>query len=104
MPHEDAHPGNIHQSLAIPYTFPNIKATAHWLAETPFRPSWIRTPGRMQNTFGNESFVDEMAAAAGVDPLEFRLKNLKDPRGAELLAARSRSSPNWKPRDRARGA
>ena len=72
---------------AIPYTFPNIRATAHWLAETPFRPSWIRTPGRMQNTFGNESFLDEIAVAAGVDPLEFRLKNLKDPRGAELLQA-----------------
>ncbi len=85
LPKEDAHPGNIHQALAIPYTVPNIKATAHWLAETPFRPSWIRTPGRMQNTFGNESFFDELAAVAGADPIEFRLKNLKDPRGAELL-------------------
>ena len=45
LPHEPSHPGNIHQSLAIPYTVPNIRATAHWLAETPFRPSWIRTPG-----------------------------------------------------------
>jgi CO/xanthine dehydrogenase Mo-binding subunit len=85
LPHEESHPGNIHQSLAIPYTVPNIRATAHWLAETPFRPSWIRTPGRMQNTFGNESFVDELAAAAGADPLQFRLKYLNDPRGAELL-------------------
>jgi nicotinate dehydrogenase subunit B len=85
LPREDSHPGNIFQSLAIPYTIPNIKATAHWLAETPFRPSWIRTPGRMQNTFGNESFADEVAAAAGIDPVEFRLKNLNDPRGAELL-------------------
>jgi nicotinate dehydrogenase subunit B len=85
LPHEASHPGNIHQSLAIPYTVPNIRATAHWLAETPFRPSWIRTPGRMQNTFGNESFVDELAAAAGADPLQFRLKHLNDPRGAELL-------------------
>jgi CO/xanthine dehydrogenase Mo-binding subunit len=85
LPREDPHPGNIHQSLAIPYTIPNIKATAHWLAETPFRSSWIRTPGRMQNTFGNESFVDEVAAAARVDPIEFRLKNLNDPRGAEVL-------------------
>jgi CO/xanthine dehydrogenase Mo-binding subunit len=85
LPKEDPHPGNIHQALAIPYTVPNIRATAHWLAETPFRPSWIRTPGRMQNTFGNESFFDELAAAAGADPIEFRLKYLKDPRGAELL-------------------
>ncbi|HEV8553450.1 MAG TPA: molybdopterin cofactor-binding domain-containing protein [Casimicrobiaceae bacterium] len=85
LPKDDAFPGNIHQSLAIPYTFPNIKATAHWLAETPFRPSWIRTPGRMQNTFANESFVDELAAAIGMDPLDFRLRNLNDPRGVELL-------------------
>jgi CO/xanthine dehydrogenase Mo-binding subunit len=85
LPHEDSHPGNIHQSLAIPYTIPNVKATAHWLAETPFRPSWIRTPGRMQNTFANESFVDELAAAIGMDPLDFRLRNLNDPRGVELL-------------------
>jgi len=96
LPHEDSHPGNIQNSLGIPYTFSNIRASAHWLAETPFRPSWIRTPGRMQNTFGNESFVDEVAVAAGMDPLEFRLKNLKDPRGAELLAALAELA-NWKP-------
>ena len=76
---------------AIPYTFPNVRAMAHWLAETPFRPSWIRTPGRMQNTFGNESFVDEIAVAAGVDPLEFRLKHLKDARGVELLQGARRA-------------
>ena len=34
----------------------------------PFRPSWIRTPGRMQNTYANEVFIDECAAAAGADP------------------------------------
>jgi len=94
LPHEDSHPGNIHQSLAIPYTIPNVKATAHWLAETPFRPSWIRTPGRMQNTFANESFVDELAAAIGMDPLDFRLRNLNDPRGVELLQ-RLEKLANW---------
>jgi len=97
LPREEAHPGNIHQSLAVPYTFPNIKATAHWLAETPFRPSWIRTPGRMQNTFANESFVDEVAASAGIDPLEFRLRNLNDPRGVELLQRLAKLSA-WTPR------
>jgi nicotinate dehydrogenase subunit B len=85
LPKEDPHPGNIHQALAIPYGIPNVKATAHWLSETPFKPSWIRTPGRMQNTYGNESFLDELAALAGVDPLEYRIKLLKDPRGLELL-------------------
>jgi CO/xanthine dehydrogenase Mo-binding subunit len=97
LPKEDPHPGNIHQALAIPYSIPNIKATAHWLSETPFKPSWIRTPGRMQNTFGNESFIDELAAAAGVDPLELRLKNLKDPRGAECLERLAKLA-NWTPR------
>jgi len=97
LPKDEAFPGNIHQSLAIPYTIPNIKATAHWLAETPFRPSWIRTPGRMQNTYANESFIDELAAAAGVDPLEFRLRNLNDPRGIELLQRLAKLS-GWTPR------
>jgi CO/xanthine dehydrogenase Mo-binding subunit len=94
LPRDEAHPGNIFNSFAIPYTFPNVKATAHWLAETPFRPSWIRTPGRMQNTFANESFVDEVAAAIGMDPLDFRLRNLNDPRGIELLQRLAKLA-NW---------
>jgi nicotinate dehydrogenase subunit B len=85
LPADAAHPGNVAQSLAIPYGIPNIKATAHTLAETPFRPSWIRTPGRMQNTFGNESFLDECATAAGIDPIEYRRKLLSDRRGLELI-------------------
>lgn len=101
MPKDTAFPGNIHQSLAIPYTFPNVKATARWLAETPFKPSWIRTPGRMQNTFANESFIDEVAAGAGVDPVQFRLQNLKDDRGAECIQ-RCAKLANWAPRTGAR--
>jgi nicotinate dehydrogenase subunit B len=97
LPKDDAFPGNINQSLAIPYTFPNIKVTAHWLAHTPFRPSWIRSPGRMQNTFGNETFMDEVALAADVDPFEFRLRNLNDPRGIELLDRLAKAA-NWQPR------
>jgi CO/xanthine dehydrogenase Mo-binding subunit len=97
LPTEASHPGNIQASLGIPYTFPNIRATAHWLVDTPFRPSWIRTPGRMQNTYGNECFIDEIVVAAGADPLEFRLKNMKDPRGAELLQALGELA-SWKPR------
>ncbi|HEY0522268.1 MAG TPA: molybdopterin cofactor-binding domain-containing protein, partial [Stellaceae bacterium] len=86
LPHETAMaPGNIIQDSQIPYAVPNVRTVCHRLAETVFRPSWIRTPGRMQNTFANESFMDELAAAAGADPMEFRLKYLKDPRGIELL-------------------
>lgn len=97
LPKDDAFPGNIHQMMAIPYAVPNIKSTAHWLAETPFRPSWIRTPGRMQNTYANECFMDECAAAAGADPLEYRRRYLKDPRGLELLERLTKLA-NWQPR------
>jgi len=86
LPHEAGMvPGNVIQNTAIPYAFPNVRTVAHRLAATPLRPSWIRAPGRMQNTFCNESFIDELAAAIGADPLEFRLRYLNDPRGVELL-------------------
>ena len=96
LPKEPPNPGGIHQSLAIQYKVPNVQATAHWLAETPFRPSWIRTPGRMQNTFGNETFIDELAVAANADPLEFRLRHLDDKRGAECIERASRLAA-WRP-------
>ena len=95
------HPGNVQQSLAIPYDVPNVKITAHWLDETPFRASWIRTPGRMQNTYANESFIDECAAAAGIDPFDYRRRLLKDARGLELLDRLAKLA-SWTPR--AKGA
>lgn len=86
LPHEmNIGPGGIINDTAIPYTVPNVRTVAHRLETTPLKPAWIRTPGRMQNTFANESFLDELAAAAGADPLEFRLRHLKDARGVELL-------------------
>jgi nicotinate dehydrogenase subunit B len=80
-------PGNVFQDSAIPYKFSNMKTVCHRLETTPFRPSWIRTPGRMQNTYANECFMDELAAAAGVDPFDFRIKytDPADKRGLELL-------------------
>lgn len=92
-------PGAVFQGLAIPYKFANVKTVAHRLESTPLRPSWIRTPGRMQNTYANESFMDELAAAAGVDPFEFRLKYLDpaDKRGIELLDRLAKLA-NWQKR------
>ena len=84
----DIAPGNIFQNSNIPYKFANVKAVCHRLETTPFRPSWIRTPGRMQNTYANECFLDELAAAANADPIDFRLKYLDpaDKRGIETLS------------------
>jgi nicotinate dehydrogenase subunit B len=80
-------PGNIFQNSNIPYKFANVRAVCHRLETTPLRPSWIRTPGRMQNTFANECFMDELAAMAKADPIEFRRKYLDgaDKRGLDVL-------------------
>jgi CO/xanthine dehydrogenase Mo-binding subunit len=86
LPHEMTDsPGGIIQDSAITYAVPNVHTIIHRLESTPFRPSWIRSPGRMQNSFANESFLDEMAMAAGRDPLEIRRSLLSEPRGLEVL-------------------
>jgi CO/xanthine dehydrogenase Mo-binding subunit len=79
--------GPLVDNSAVPYKFSNVKTVCHRLETTPFRPSPIRTPGRLQNTYANECFMDELAAAAGADPLEFRLKYLdpNDKRATEVL-------------------
>ena len=93
-------PGGVINDLAIPYGFPNIKTVAHRLETTPFRPSWIRSPGRLQNTFANECFLDEIAAEIGADPLQLRLDHLADPRGKELLE-RLATLSKWRDRPKA---
>jgi len=93
--------GAIQQNLEPPYEFPNVRAVVHWLASTPLRPSNIRSPGKIANVFALESFVDELAAAAGLDALEFRLRHLTDARGIEVLrraAARMRWDRRPSPR------
>ena len=92
-------PGGIIGDSAIGYKFPNIRTVCHRLETTPLRPSWIRTPGRMQNTFANECFLDEIAAAVSADPFEFRLKytDPADKRGLDILDHLTKLS-NWQKR------
>jgi CO/xanthine dehydrogenase Mo-binding subunit len=89
--------GLIHQNIDPPYTFPNVHASVTWIADAPLRTSAIRAPGKIANTFAVESFTDEIAARAGVDPLEFRLKHLTNPRGLEVLRAVG-ARMGWQPR------
>lgn len=89
--------GLYNAGLGIPYNFANSKLTAHWLPDEPLPAAWIRAPGRLQNTFANESFLDEIAAATAVDPLEIRTRYLTDQRGLELLE-RLRKLAKWEPR------
>jgi len=90
-------PGNVIYNADPPYAFSNLYSVVHRLANTPLRPSWIRSPGRMQNTFANECFMDELAANAGEDPIAFRLRYLTDPRGIAVLMAAVRKS-GWETR------
>ena len=89
--------GLISQNTDPPYDFPNVRAVVHWLKDAPLRPSNIRAPGKIANSFAVESFVDELAAAAGHDPLTFRLQHLKDARGVEVLT-RLGNRMGWTPR------
>ena len=57
----------------------------------------MRSPGQYQITFGMESFADELAAAANMDPVQFRLKYLTDPRMVQVLKAAAVRS-NWQTR------
>ena len=59
--------------------------------------SWIRSPVQLQATFASESFFDELAAAAAADPVELRLKGLKDPRMIAVLQAAARAA-KWETR------
>jgi len=71
---------------AIPiYKFPNAHVVHHFIPAMPLRISAMRSLGAYHNVFSIESFMDELAAAAGADPVEFRLKHLDDPRGREVI-------------------
>jgi CO/xanthine dehydrogenase Mo-binding subunit len=79
------------------YAFPAQRVTVHYVRDSFLHVSSFRTLGGMQNTFANESFIDELAAAAGVDPLENRLRYLAQPREREVLEAAARKA-NWESR------
>jgi nicotinate dehydrogenase subunit B len=71
---------------ALPlYNFPQQKVTNHLLQETPIRTSALRTLGAYANVFALESFINELAAAAGQGPLAFRLAHLTDARAKAVL-------------------
>ena len=91
--------GLIHQNVDPPYQFPNMRAVIHWIRDTPLRTSNLRAPGKVANCFAIESFTDELAGLVGADPVEFRLRHLKDPRGIEVIR-RTAARMGWTPRPR----
>ena len=90
-------PGLISQNADPPYRADHDQVLVHWLKDAPLRPAPIRSPGKPANCFAVESFTDELAAAAGLDSVEFRLRALDDPRGAEVIR-RAAALMNWQSR------
>ena len=71
---------------AVPlYVFPNQKVVNHLLLDMPVRVSALRTLGAYANVFAIESMMDDLAKAAKLDPVQFRLKHLQDPRARDVI-------------------
>jgi isoquinoline 1-oxidoreductase len=73
-------------ALATPYSVPNVRQEFHG-ADSPLRSGSYRALAATANHFARESVMDELASALKLDPLEFRLKNLKDERLRAVLQA-----------------
>jgi len=88
------------RTSVAPYDLPNMRVTVHDMAPI-VRASWLRGVSALPNSFAHESWIDEAAAMAGVDPVEYRLRYLHDPRGVavvEATAERAGWSPHVSPR------
>ena len=85
------------------YNIPNHRTawTGGWSGNSgalhPFAVGPWRAPGASSNAFGRESHIDVLAAKAGMDPVEFRLKNLTDPRMVRVLNAAAKKF-GWTPK------
>lgn len=92
---------------AVPlYTIPNKRILYHFVKPMPIRTSALRALGAYANVFALESFMDELAALANSDPVEFRLRHLDDPR-ARLVVEKAAETFGWSsdplPADMGRG-
>ena len=85
------------------YDFPAYRAVNHRLLDMPLRTSALRSLGAFLNVFAAESFMDELALAAGRDPVDYRLACLSDPRARAVLESAARRSgwDNWSPAESA---
>jgi nicotinate dehydrogenase subunit B len=88
---------------AVPgYDIPAVHVTRHRLLDMPIRTSSLRSLGAHLNVFAIESFMDELAAAAGADPVRFRLAHLTDPRARQVLT-QAAGMAGWQARIRGDG-
>ena len=94
-PHGIPQPAGGGDRNAVPlYDFPVERITSHLIPAMPVRVSALRTLGAYANVFALESFMDELTAAAGSDPVAFRLLHLKDAR-ARAVIERAAAMAGW---------
>jgi CO/xanthine dehydrogenase Mo-binding subunit len=88
---------------AIPlYTFANARVVHHFIPAMPLRVSSLRSLGAYMNVITTESVMEELAGQAGVDPVEFRLRHLDDPR-ARAVVEMAAEKFGWARRAKAAG-
>jgi nicotinate dehydrogenase subunit B len=69
-----------------PYDYENMRVVAHDMPPI-VRASWFRGVSALPNSFAHESWIDECADEAGVDPIDYRLRYLKEQRAIDLVHA-----------------
>ncbi|WP_341887182.1 molybdopterin cofactor-binding domain-containing protein [Variovorax sp. YR752] len=79
-----------------PYSYDNLRVKVNDMAPI-VRASWLRGVSALPSSFAHESYIDELATAAGVDPVQFRLRHLDDPRAIELVQATAQKA-GWRMR------
>ena len=85
----------IHRNLDPIYNFSNRRLVKNLVRNLPLRVSALRTLGALGNVFAIECFMDELAAAAGLDPVDFRLRHLDDSRARDTLEAVAHCLDQW---------
>lgn len=93
--HNGKHGGG-HRGATPYYDLPAQRIVKHFVKPHPLRVSSLRALGTFGNVFAQESFIDELAHAAGRDPLEFRLAHMKDAR-ARAVIDKAAAMANWNP-------
>ncbi len=87
----------IHRNAWPLYRFPQTRVVKRFVADSPLRTSSLRGLGAHANVFAIESFMNELALAAGADPIDYRLRHVDDARARDVIervAAMAKGSVN----------
>ena len=80
------------------YAIPNVRLISHMVAGKDYlKGGWLRSPLDLSFSFASEQAIDQLAYLAGLDPYDFRQRNITDARWRGVLDAAAQAA-NWKPR------